>query len=102
MATRYTTPELTILYLDEKGQETEITVQSTAADHYVFDMLRSNKKTIPSMQDSPQTWAYILSWAALKRTGHISTQDFDSWIRTSLINVDFNEPDQQEPSESLA
>lgn len=97
---KFSTPKVSILYIDAQGQEVEETVQTTAADQYVFDMLRANKKNLASVNEAPQLWAYILSWAALKRLKKIQDGDFDNWIRTSLQNVEIVQDDQQEEDET--
>lgn len=85
---KITTPKINVIYTNDQGQQVQDAVQTTAADQYTYDMLCSNKKNIPELKKAPATWGYILAWAALRRLGKITENDFDYWIRTALIDAD--------------
>lgn len=87
---KFSTPALYIFFKNDKGEDTEIEkLQTTAADQLSFDMIRRNTPNFPSQTEAPMLWAYILAFAALRRTGVISDKhQFEEWISQNLHSVD--------------
>ncbi|MBM7052217.1 hypothetical protein [Rothia sp. ZJ1223] len=87
---KFSTPVLSIIFLNDEGEETTIErIQTVAADQFAFDMMRRNIKDFPSQRDAPMLWCYVLAFSALKRTKQIApAHTFDKWVETSLLSAD--------------
>ena len=95
---RFSTPALYIFFKNDNGEDTEIEkLQTTAADQLSFDMIRRNTPNFPSQSEAPMLWAYILAFAALRRTGLIAgNHQFEDWISKNLHSVDILPKEESE------